>query len=155
MTVTSTCNATLSVMIEAPFQAAAMPPIQEHMHCRMFPIVVCTFLHCGANMQFNCSALCCTAYCTCTVSGTPECVGLGADGTLAALCRCHPWTPCACDMHCAAQDKRLSRAEWAQWKPKMPFGQLPVLEVDGNMLAQMAAIGEAQAARFRSTHSTG
>lgn len=39
------------------------------------------------------------------------------------------------------QDRRIAYPDWPAWKPKMPFGQMPVLEVDGKMLTQMAAIG--------------
>lgn len=40
------------------------------------------------------------------------------------------------------EDERLTFEEWGQsdLKPKLPFGQLPVLEVDGEMLAQSSAI---------------
>lgn len=44
-------------------------------------------------------------------------------------------------VHCV-QDKRISFDEWPNWKAKMPFGTMPVLEVDGKMIAQMAAIGK-------------
>ncbi|KAI8467458.1 MAG: glutathione S-transferase [Monoraphidium minutum] len=37
-------------------------------------------------------------------------------------------------------DERFTHAEWPELKPKMPLGQVPVLEVDGKMLAQSAAI---------------
>lgn len=47
--------------------------------------------------------------------------------------------PLAC-MH--MQHKGIQNSKWLEWKPNMPFGQVPVLEVDGKMLAQMAAIGE-------------
>lgn len=40
------------------------------------------------------------------------------------------------------QDKRIPMSEWPEWKSKMPLGQVPVLEVEGKMLTQMAAIGE-------------
>ena len=39
------------------------------------------------------------------------------------------------------QDKRLTREEWGAFKAQTPFGQMPVLEVDGKMLAQSSAIG--------------
>lgn len=43
------------------------------------------------------------------------------------------------------QDKRISFEDWKnkpELKAKKPFGQLPVLKVDGKVLAQSAAIGE-------------
>lgn len=42
------------------------------------------------------------------------------------------------------QDKRLTFDEWrasGDLKASLPFGQLPVLEVDGKYIAQSAAIG--------------
>lgn len=41
------------------------------------------------------------------------------------------------------QDKRVDFEEWQKLKQEgwAPFGQLPVLEVDGKYLAQSAAIG--------------
>jgi glutathione S-transferase len=43
------------------------------------------------------------------------------------------------------QDKRISYEQWPQvqhdWKPKCPFGQVPILMVNGKVLAQSAAIG--------------
>ncbi|CAH2093197.1 unnamed protein product [Euphydryas editha] len=38
------------------------------------------------------------------------------------------------------EDIRLSDEEWAALKPTMPFGQLPVLEIDGKKYAQSIAI---------------
>ncbi|GFH17413.1 uncharacterized protein HaLaN_14046, partial [Haematococcus lacustris] len=37
-------------------------------------------------------------------------------------------------------DVTFSHEEWPKFKPNMPFGQVPVLEVDGQQLAQTAAI---------------
>jgi glutathione S-transferase len=37
-------------------------------------------------------------------------------------------------------DKRIDFPDWPQYKPKMPFGSMPVLDIDGKMIAQMAAI---------------
>lgn len=37
-------------------------------------------------------------------------------------------------------DRRLGRAEWAALKPSTPWGSLPLLEVDGRVLAQTNAI---------------
>ncbi|KAL6754466.1 glutathione S-transferase [Haematococcus lacustris] len=41
----------------------------------------------------------------------------------------------------------ISREQWAEVKPTMPYGQLPVLKVDGKQLAQSSAI-ERYAARL-------
>lgn len=38
------------------------------------------------------------------------------------------------------KDIRLTREQWAELKPTTPFGQIPVLIVDGEMLAQSHAI---------------
>lgn len=51
------------------------------------------------------------------------------------------------------QDYRFAREEWAALKPQMPFGQVPVLEVDGKYLAQSKAI-EMYAARLTGLYPT-
>jgi glutathione S-transferase len=38
------------------------------------------------------------------------------------------------------EDDRVSPADWPRRKPETPFGALPLLEVDGNILAQSNAI---------------
>nr|QLI62212.1 glutathione S-transferase 16 [Streltzoviella insularis] len=38
------------------------------------------------------------------------------------------------------EDKRLSPEEWKEFKPKTPFGQMPVLEIDGKQYAQSVPI---------------
>jgi hypothetical protein len=40
------------------------------------------------------------------------------------------------------QDKHIDFATWPELKPQTPFGQVPVLQVDAQMIAQSAAIGE-------------
>nr|QST14964.1 GSTsigma1e protein [Diaphanosoma celebensis] len=46
------------------------------------------------------------------------------------------------------EDCRYEMSEWAEQKSKMPFGQLPVLEVDGKMLAQSHTMGRYLARKF-------
>ncbi|KHJ90471.1 glutathione S-transferase protein [Oesophagostomum dentatum] len=46
------------------------------------------------------------------------------------------------------EDVRLSQEEWLKRKPEMPFGQLPVLEIDGKQLAQSIAISRFLARKF-------
>eukprot|EP00775_Hariotina_reticulata_P004727 gene4727-4977_t len=40
----------------------------------------------------------------------------------------------------AFEDNRIDFAEWPSFKPSTPFGQIPVLEVDGKVIAQSGAI---------------
>ncbi|KHN81972.1 Glutathione S-transferase 1 [Toxocara canis] len=46
------------------------------------------------------------------------------------------------------EDVRIRREEWPALKPKTPFGQLPILEVDGHVIAQSYAINRYLARRF-------
>ncbi|CAJ0953764.1 unnamed protein product, partial [Mesorhabditis belari] len=46
------------------------------------------------------------------------------------------------------EDIRFSMEEWPKHKEAMPFGQVPVLEVDGEMIPQSAAIGRFVARKF-------
>ncbi|VDP16736.1 unnamed protein product [Heligmosomoides polygyrus] len=46
------------------------------------------------------------------------------------------------------EDVRLSFEEWPKHKDEMPFGQMPVLEVDGKKLCQSHAIGRYLARKF-------
>ncbi|KAJ1368936.1 hypothetical protein KIN20_030301 [Parelaphostrongylus tenuis] len=46
------------------------------------------------------------------------------------------------------EDVRMSKEQFASIKPKLPFGQMPVLEVDGRQLAQSQAINRYLAKTF-------
>jgi len=46
------------------------------------------------------------------------------------------------------EDIRLERAQWPELKPTTPFGQLPLLEVDGVKFCQSTTIGRLLARRF-------
>ncbi|CAH1781163.1 unnamed protein product [Owenia fusiformis] len=46
------------------------------------------------------------------------------------------------------EDKRVEIADWASVKPTLPFGQAPVLEVDGKQLPQGKAIARYLAREF-------
>ncbi|XP_043251829.1 glutathione S-transferase-like [Colletes gigas] len=45
------------------------------------------------------------------------------------------------------EDKRLTFEEWPEYKPKMPMGQVPVLEIDGKPYFQSKAISRLIARR--------
>ncbi|KIH48781.1 glutathione S-transferase protein [Ancylostoma duodenale] len=53
------------------------------------------------------------------------------------------------------EDVRLTKEQFAPVKPNMPFGQLPVLEVDGKQLAQSLAICRYLARQFEMNDSKG
>ncbi|ESO95810.1 hypothetical protein LOTGIDRAFT_99844, partial [Lottia gigantea] len=40
------------------------------------------------------------------------------------------------------EDKRYTRDEWNLFKPRTPFSQMPVLEIDGKLYGQSGAIGQ-------------
>ncbi|CAJ0960591.1 unnamed protein product, partial [Mesorhabditis belari] len=46
------------------------------------------------------------------------------------------------------EDHRVSFEEWPEFKPKTPFGQMPLLEVDGVVLAQSMTIARYLARKF-------
>lgn len=46
------------------------------------------------------------------------------------------------------EDFRIERADWPKYKEQMPFGQVPVLEVDGKKLSQSNAIYQYIAKQF-------
>jgi glutathione S-transferase len=46
------------------------------------------------------------------------------------------------------EDHRLKGEEWAKFKPSTPFGQMPVLDVDGKMFAQSHAFERLVAKRL-------
>jgi len=47
------------------------------------------------------------------------------------------------------EDNRVTGDAWAAFKPTTPFGQVPVLEVDGKMLSQSGAICNYLAKQFK------
>jgi glutathione S-transferase len=57
-------------------------------------------------------------------------------------------------MNIQYDDIRLTEAEWAEKKSDTVFGQLPVLDVNGEMLAQSAAINRFLAKQFGLSGST-
>nr|AGA61750.1 glutathione S-transferase 2 [Ancylostoma duodenale] len=46
------------------------------------------------------------------------------------------------------EDIRVPKEQWPELKPKMPFGQMPVLEVDGQQIPQSLAIARYLARKF-------
>jgi glutathione S-transferase len=46
------------------------------------------------------------------------------------------------------EDDRIPRAQWAEYKSKIPFGKIPVLYVDGKRITQSVAISRFLAKRF-------
>lgn len=46
------------------------------------------------------------------------------------------------------EDERISREKWPELKKKMPFGLLPVLEIDGKQVAQSNAIARHLAKQY-------
>lgn len=46
------------------------------------------------------------------------------------------------------EDHRIEFAEWPEFKPKTPFGSMPILTVDGKELTQAKAIGRYLAREF-------
>ncbi|ESO99822.1 hypothetical protein LOTGIDRAFT_238691 [Lottia gigantea] len=46
------------------------------------------------------------------------------------------------------EDVRYTKEQWAEFKPKTPFGQLPCLEVDGKLYGQSNAINSYLARQF-------
>jgi len=46
------------------------------------------------------------------------------------------------------EDNRITREQWGALKPTMPFGQVPILEVDGKILSQSQAINRYLARQF-------
>jgi glutathione S-transferase len=46
------------------------------------------------------------------------------------------------------EDYRMKREEWPELKAKMPFGQVPVLEVDGQLMSQSNSIARYVARKY-------
>ncbi|XP_076238997.1 glutathione S-transferase-like [Calliopsis andreniformis] len=46
------------------------------------------------------------------------------------------------------EDNRFNREDWPKLKPEMPFGQVPILEVDGKKVCQSVAISRYLAKQF-------